>query len=904
MTSPRSCRFVARSAWLTGFSLLLSCASAGPPPHTVQFEEDAGSTHVAVLSVAPWDDYVSSLQPAFSITPDDALQQAAATTKDLEDKFVSSLGVALKLAPPTSSFSSSQTTGSAESTTRTRAAGDVSKVADATGPTTPAASSLGPAASVLTTPTVIEPMLRYSLATALFQEVNLLNRYVKDAAKRKRFDPYVVRMQITLLPRAHREPYDAYTTVAFFHQRSKPFCTVKAGGKDQPVFTGLVGGAPAGPAPLAPQERWEETPIPAVYAPAMRHGGHPASACGPLRDDDAAAAAAWLAGDDLDDAKAAGEDPNRQNRRAQDDLRRWREIFRNMGRRQQDRIWKECLGRVATLREAFPPEKEPDCREAPNQAGEKIEPCPEAKKLKCKLKEFQTNYIQLDQAGKFPTIYPSLPSRSEQRIEPLMACTDLAEAEAELINGDADTPVVVPLMVTDDVESALHSAAEEHIRQLALSVAALVNGFGGSAGVKQVTDQLRTSVGHDYNSLLTISRLADNTYRVRLGAMQQIATDYAMVPRTHNITFLLLVPHLEGGNRQDRGRYGTGGDAIDLISRTSFVDTLTGEQLKRRNVGPDLRSVQETLAFYRNYGRDFSLLTKPEPLMRMLVLLTQNRSTSFFRALDNVSPSPVLLKQAAWMDLASDLEDSRYGFTTFELPDPPRLTLFGPQTALLFDDGKQSAQVTLRGGGHLRGDDLYAVLRFPSDPPAGSPQELRALTLASQKIEIDAAASAATFTFPSVANLLPDRRACLEVFCRHCKAEGGHGACYQTLVLEKKDDPPGPDFDVLIPSRVVLADAAGRGDLAIEVDNHADKPESSPIHFQVAGAEIISPAARTVSTGQVRLTLRNLDPSTALTVTTWKEKPPKAGGKPAKLFVTSTTVLVRLAVPVEVAHER
>jgi hypothetical protein len=136
----------------------------------------------------------------------------------------------------------------------------------------------------------------------------------------------------------------------------------------------------------------------------------------------------------------------------------------------------------------------------------------------------------------------------------------------------------------------------------------------------------------------------------------------------------------------------------------------------------------------------------------------------------------------------------------------------------------------------------------------------------------------------------------------------------------KKDDPEKPDFVVLIPSRVVLADAAGRGALALEVDNHADKPVSSPVHFQVEGAEItgisysgtgtLDPASLAVTTGKVRLRLQNLDPSTPLTVTTWKEKPPNppqpgvkaaAGAKPAKLFPTTATVAVRLAFPIEVA---
>jgi hypothetical protein len=770
-------------------------------------------------------------------------------------------------------------------------------------------------------------MLRYSVATALFQEVNLLNRYVKDAARRRHYDPYVVRMQITLLPRAHREPYDAYTTVAFFHQQSKPACGPPAAGKGQAVAAAPAAGSPAEAlhlASLAPPQAAQLAPS---VAPATARGGRAADLCGRVEDGDDAGPA-WSPGEDADDdgAAVAAKDEWRDSRRQQDDAGKWREGFGNMQREQQDKVWQACVARAGTLAK-IPMDKLRDCREA--------------------------NDLKTLADGLLTASFPDRQGEGGARVERLMACTRLAEAEAKLIDGEAETPVVVPLMVTDDVESALHSAAEERIRDLAFSIAALVNGFGGSAAVKKVTDQLQSSLGHDYNSLLTVARLADNTYRVRLGAMQQITSAYAMVPRTHNITFLLLVPHLERDDTPHRGRYRTGGDAIDLISRTSFVNTITGEQLQRRNVGPDLTSLRATLGYYRRYGRDFSLLTDGEPLLRLLVLLTQNRSTEFFRALDLVSPAPVMLKQAAWMDLASDLEDSRYGLTAFELPDLPRPSLFGSQTALLFDDAKQSAQVTLRGGRHLRSDDLYATLTLPlhvkpapppapgAKLPAAPPQVFPRVRLAAQKIDVDATASATTSIFPSVASWRPDDQAILEVFCKSCKADRGHGAaavaaagdplverastsadraaaaisraCYAALVL-KKDDPEKPDFDVLIPARVVLADAAGRGALAIDVDNHVAKPASSPVHFQVEGGQItdvsysgsgaLDPAARTVTTGEVRLGLQNLDPSTPLKVTTWKEKPPKnPGDRPTKVFTDSATVVVRLAVPVEVAHE-
>ena len=73
-------------------------------------------------------------------------------------------------------------------------------------------------------------------------------------------------------------------------------------------------------------------------------------------------------------------------------------------------------------------------------------------------------------------------------------------------------------------------------------------------------------LARDLNGLLTVARLSENTLRVRLGAMQAATADYAMVPRNHNVTLLLMVP--EGA-----------GSTVQVVARTELVDTETGEEL-------------------------------------------------------------------------------------------------------------------------------------------------------------------------------------------------------------------------------------------------------------------------------------------------------------------------------------
>ncbi|HTW94061.1 MAG TPA: hypothetical protein VMD30_04650 [Tepidisphaeraceae bacterium] len=61
----------------------------------------------------------------------------------------------------------------------------------------------------------IEPQLRYSLATSLLQYVRLTNRFVRDLVDAESADVYVVRVQVTLMPLSREAQYDTYTDIAF-----------------------------------------------------------------------------------------------------------------------------------------------------------------------------------------------------------------------------------------------------------------------------------------------------------------------------------------------------------------------------------------------------------------------------------------------------------------------------------------------------------------------------------------------------------------------------------------------------------------------------------------------------------------------------------------------------------------
>lgn len=76
-----------------------------------------------------------------------------------------------------------------------------------------------PNATTLNAPTgsiALDPMLTYQAAMAIYQEIQLLNAYVRNAALRHGYVPYLVTMQVSVVPFAHNEQYDTYVNLGFF----------------------------------------------------------------------------------------------------------------------------------------------------------------------------------------------------------------------------------------------------------------------------------------------------------------------------------------------------------------------------------------------------------------------------------------------------------------------------------------------------------------------------------------------------------------------------------------------------------------------------------------------------------------------------------------------------------------
>lgn len=188
-----------------------------PLPPSSQAE--AASTHVGVVGVARWDDYVDALQPAFKLTEDQALQKAIPITASFQSKLVEAVRLGLQAGLPTATKTLAQTRNvnaagqvtQAESEQRNEGPGMLPAPLAPVGQISPASSLQLPGV-----PTDQDPFLQYNVATDLLQEVKILNRSVRDARLRQNADAYFIRMKVAVIPFRRGLEYDAYTDITLY----------------------------------------------------------------------------------------------------------------------------------------------------------------------------------------------------------------------------------------------------------------------------------------------------------------------------------------------------------------------------------------------------------------------------------------------------------------------------------------------------------------------------------------------------------------------------------------------------------------------------------------------------------------------------------------------------------------
>lgn len=345
-------------------SLLIGLAACRQNPYA----NDIGSTHVAALSVTPWQEYNTQLAPKFELTAKAALEASIPDSRSFQTALLDSFRARLdlRLAPspvltegfgtPTPPARSPE--GTPPSEPGVTAAGREEVPSLSTPGSEPSISGMDLPGSKEAAGLAGDAFLKYMAATALFQEVKLLERYIRDAAINEKYEPVIVRLQISNQAFSDDTAYDSYANIAFF--------------------------------------------------------------CDPVATEASSAA-------------------------------------------------------------------------------------------------IQINGLRPE----------------EQRPQPI--------APNEL-------PIVVPLLVTDQVEAALLASRSEELRQLTLALAAAYAGIGGEVNLDKIDQAIQKAAGRSYRSNFNIGRLADNMLRVRMparavpDASEGNGYKYETISRSHFITVLLLVP--------------------------------------------------------------------------------------------------------------------------------------------------------------------------------------------------------------------------------------------------------------------------------------------------------------------------------------------------------------------------
>jgi hypothetical protein len=203
---------------LAVLAVLVQACSQPPYEHglRVRWADDAGSVSISPTAVTDWDEVATDLQPNFKMDSATAFANAIPTTQSLDERLASVLSANLQAGLPTTASTrithevTDPETGDPVSTidnTRTRQSGT-------TPPAAPLAPGTAAALSALSAGTFgDDPMLRYLAATALQQEVALVNRYVRDRVRWPGAQAFVVQLQLTVMPNGRNMPYDVETDI-------------------------------------------------------------------------------------------------------------------------------------------------------------------------------------------------------------------------------------------------------------------------------------------------------------------------------------------------------------------------------------------------------------------------------------------------------------------------------------------------------------------------------------------------------------------------------------------------------------------------------------------------------------------------------------------------------------------
>jgi hypothetical protein len=342
----------------------------------------------------------------------------------------------------------------------------------------------------------------------------------------------------------------------------------------------------------------------------------------------------------------------------------------------------------------------------------------------------------------FPKREPTRPETGTETAaaetpEETVADTPAATPTATAAKPQRHRAEVIPLLVTDNLENTIKSRTVDSLRNLAVTLNFLNPGVRGGASLGQKQENFKRALGGDLNSLLTVGRVSDNTLQVRLGAERDPTCeyDYTILPRTHNITVLVMVPR-EFAEDPDLGTV----PRITAVAKTQLRHSVSGTELEREGESGRRERIKKLL---KDTGR-----RQDVDVDKMLKSVFSNDVDAFQRH-SKTSEDQVM---DLWCDIVENLGKNEFAAVRFELPPPAQLPT--DEAALALDDGEKTV-LRLQGGAGLNQNGVTATLfvttkegEIPIVPHAEPPDE---------EIVILAGGHGMTITFPSlsVLNVIP-----------------------------------------------------------------------------------------------------------------------------------------------------
>ncbi|MCC6229963.1 MAG: hypothetical protein IT432_12150 [Phycisphaerales bacterium] len=267
---------------------------------------------------------------------------------------------------------------------------------------------------------------------------------------------------------------------------------------------------------------------------------------------------------------------------------------------------------------------------------------------------------------------------------------------------------VVPLLSTDSLESVANSASVEQLRAFSGGLRLAASRVSAGASVERVLQDLEASLGKRLMSSYSVARLSENSLRARFGAVPTGSGLNSVVPRTHKLPVLILLP--EGLERELL----TSGTKIELLAsaKTTLIDPETGVESKPVEFDEFLREGTSKLAPYFAVPGGKTLLQAEDTsrILRIAVMAQENDYERFLAGINSLCAElrkrlprdpqlPIvaeLTPETVWIEMLGITTRTQYSGARFTIAKPASAPLRLPESVFALDDGK-TWSITLAG---------------------------------------------------------------------------------------------------------------------------------------------------------------------------------------------------------------